>query len=162
MDIFVFSGWHGNWLYGRLEVSSGYPRKVEAGQVEWCRMRVRSEEKSMEKEVVPMKKIIMIFGILAAIIVPAISLAGEDVIESQAVNHMAVAKQYEQEMHGLGMRIQNLENRIAHLSEKPYFDPKGFRRSQSQLLLTKLQVELLKLQGQIAWHYQQANQDSQS
>ncbi|MCA9481422.1 MAG: hypothetical protein KC545_13810, partial [Nitrospira sp.] len=71
-------------------------------------------------------------------------------------------KQYEQEMHGLGMRIQNLENRIAHLSEKPYFDPKGFRRSQSQLLLTKLQVELLKLQGQIAWHYQQANQDSQS
>ena len=72
-------------------------------------------------------------------------------------DHLAAAKQHEQKAQEIETRIQNLENRISNLNTKPYFDPKGFNRSQSKSLLTTLERELANLQERIAWHYQQTN-----
>ncbi|MDR4496302.1 MAG: hypothetical protein AB7P17_12795 [Nitrospirales bacterium] len=72
-------------------------------------------------------------------------------------DHLGAATQHETEAQEIESRIQDLENRISNLSDKPYFDPKGFHRSHSKSLLATLERELTDLQERIAWHYQQTN-----
>ncbi len=108
-----------------------------------------------------MNKTLILIAIMGMMMVPAVSMAGGHGEQSvdrqvQGLDHLALAKQQEQDAQDIQMRIKKLEDRLADLSHKPYFDPKGFGRSQSRLLLTKLEGELIKLQERIAWHYSQA------
>lgn len=116
-----------------------------------------------------MKIFTLPFILFALMVAPSMSLAANQNVEGkesglfEAVkgwsmeDHLAAAKQQEREAQEIESRIQNLENRISNLNNKPYFDPKGFNRSQSKSVLATLERELSDLQESIAWHYHQTN-----
>ena len=121
-----------------------------------------------------MKMFTLPFIFLTLLAAPSISLAANQAVEGNETGwsgdikngsmeaHLAAAKQHEQEAQEIESRIQKLENRISNLNTKPYFDPKGFTRSQSKNLLATLERKLNHLQERIAWHYQQTDQTKKS
>ena len=66
--------------------------------------------------------------------------------------HVATIQQHEGKTAILDERIQKLEERITRFSQKPYLDPKGFRRSGWKILKGTLRREVNNLQEQIVWH----------
>lgn len=116
-----------------------------------------------------MKIITLTFILFALMVAPSMSLAATQSVEGKGSgwfeefkgwsmeDHLTAAKQKEREAQEVESRIQSLENRISNLNNKPYFDPKGFSRSQSKSLLSTFERELADLQDRIAWHYKQTN-----
>jgi hypothetical protein len=47
---------------------------------------------------------------------------------------------------------------IANLEQKPYFDPKGIKRSGLKLLSGNFKSKMNLLNEKVAWHYKQADQ----
>ena len=114
-------------------------------------------------------KIIGVFffvGILVGI--PQFVLAGESIqkqisdwrLETQGwsvEDHMAAAKAQEEEVQSLESRLQQVDERIANLEKKPYFDPKGIKRSALKLLSGNFKSKMNLLNERVAWHYRQAD-----
>lgn len=101
--------------------------------------------------------------------IPQFVLAGDDIqdqvstwrLETQGwsiEDHMAAAKAKEEEAHSLGNRVQEVDERIANLEKKPYFDPKGIKRSGLKILKGNFKGQMNLLNEMIAWHYRQADQ----
>lgn len=72
--------------------------------------------------------------------------------------HRIAAKEKEQAVESLENRVQNVEQRISQLIEKPYFDPKGIKRSALRHLSGKLKAKMNVLNEKVAWHSKQADQ----
>jgi hypothetical protein len=101
--------------------------------------------------------------------VPQFVLAGESIqkqisdwrLETQGwsvEDHMVAAKAQEEEAQSLEGRVQEVDERIANLEKKPYFDPKGIKRSGLKLLSGNFKSKLNLLNEKVAWHYRQADQ----
>ena len=58
----------------------------------------------------------------------------------------------------LELKIQRLIQRIQLYDQKPYLDPKGFRRSGLKLRLGNLMEDYSELSEKIALHQESANQ----
>lgn len=73
-------------------------------------------------------------------------------------DHMVAAKEKEQALQSLESRVQDVEKQIANFEEKPYFDPKGFKRTALQHVVGNLKGKKDLLTERVAWHYKQADQ----
>lgn len=117
-------------------------------------------------------KIIAVFLLVGSLLgIPQFVLAGESTqkqiqisdwrLETQGwsvEDHMAAAKAKEKEVQSLESRVQEVDERIANLEKKPYFDPKGIKRSGLKLLSGNFKSKMNLLSEKVAWHYRQADQ----
>jgi hypothetical protein len=115
-------------------------------------------------------KIIIVFFFVGIFVgIPQFVLAGESFqkqisdwrLETQGwsiEDHMAAAKAQEEEVQSLESRVQQVDERIANLEKKPYFDPKGIKRSALKLLSGNFKSKMNLLNERVAWHYRQADQ----
>ena len=72
---------------------------------------------------------------------------------AHSVEHHVVAIQYHTEKADLlEQKIQKLEQRIETFNQKPYRDPKGFRRASWKRLIGTWREELKNVREQIVWH----------
>jgi peptidoglycan hydrolase CwlO-like protein len=110
-------------------------------------------------------KIIIVFFFVGIFVgIPQFVLAGESFqkqisdwrLETQGwsiEDHMAAAKAQEEEVQSLESRVQQVDERIANLEKKPYFDPKGIKRSALKLLSGNFKSKINLLNERVAWHY---------
>ena len=66
--------------------------------------------------------------------------------------HMEAIERNTAKMAIMEEKIQKLQKRITMFNQKPYRDPKGFRRSGWKLLMGNWRQELNDLKERIAWH----------
>jgi len=115
------------------------------------------------------KLLIGLFFVGLVVGIPQFVLAGDNIqdqvstwrLETQGwsiEDHMAAAKAKEEEAHSLGSRVQEVDDRIANLEKKPYFDPKGIKRSGLKILSGNFKSKMNLLNEMVAWHYRQADQ----
>lgn len=115
-------------------------------------------------------KIITVFFLVGSLLgIPQFVLAGESTqkqisdwrLETQGwsvEDHMEAAKAKEKEVQSLESRLQQVDARIANLEKKPYFDPKGIKRSALKLLSGNFKSKMNLLNERVVWHYRQADQ----
>jgi hypothetical protein len=115
-------------------------------------------------------KIITVFVFVGIFLgIPQFVLAGESMqkqisdwrLETQGwsiEDHMTAAKAQEEEAQSLESRLQQVDEPIANLEQKPYFDPKGIKRSGLKLLSGNFKSKMNLLNEKVAWHYKQADQ----
>ncbi len=66
--------------------------------------------------------------------------------------HMTALQNHQDRAAQLEQKIQKIQARIQATNEKPYRDPKGFRRSGWKRLVGTWKLEMNALQEQVAWH----------
>jgi hypothetical protein len=121
------------------------------------------------EEVMNNKIISVLFFVGVFMGLPQFVLAGEGIQEQKSAwkletkgwsveDHMVAAKAQEEEAQSLESRVQEVNERIANLEKKPYFDPKGIKRSGLKLLSGNFKNKLNLLNEKVAWHYRQADQ----
>ena len=77
--------------------------------------------------------------------------------EWSAEEHLIASNLFEETAARLESKVSHLEQRLARFDQKPYLDPKGFKRQGWKRLMESHQAELSELEEQIAWHQEQAN-----
>ena len=79
-----------------------------------------------------------------------------DVLSGNAAHsveyHMAAIQHHAEKADMLEQKIQMLEQRIETYTQKPYRDPKGFRRASWKRLVGTWREELKDIREQIVWH----------
>ena len=79
-----------------------------------------------------------------------------DVLSGNTANsvehHMAAIQHHAEQTDMLEQKIQTLEQRIETYTQKPYRDPKGFRRASWKRLVGTWREELRDIREQIVWH----------
>lgn len=115
------------------------------------------------------KFILTLFVVGMFLGIPQFALAGENTQDQISTwrsetrgwsieDHMAAAKVKEEEAQTMESRVQKVDERIANLENKPYFDPKGIKRSALKILSGNYKNEMNVLNERVAWHYRQADQ----
>ncbi|MDT7043361.1 hypothetical protein [Candidatus Nitronereus thalassa] len=66
--------------------------------------------------------------------------------------HMAALQQHQSTAEMLEEKIKKLENRIKDYDQKPYRDPKGYRRDGWARLIETWKQEVKGLREKIVWH----------
>jgi hypothetical protein len=117
-----------------------------------------------------MRHVIILYGVLIAGLLNTHAFASHEVHPSQAPGgelpkpqtslglHREALRNYEAVATELKKRIQVHETRLANLTAKPYWDPKGFLRFSAKLLASHLRSEVEKIEQMIAWHQEQIEQ----
>ncbi len=75
-----------------------------------------------------------------------------------AQDHLNHAQMLEQNLGQLEEQVARIEQRVARYEEKPYLDPKRFRRDGLKILRGSNLNEIETLQEKVAWHRAQASQ----
>lgn len=71
----------------------------------------------------------------------------------QSVNfHLVAIQQHKDRVAVLEQKIQKLENRLVALKNKPYRDPKGFKRHGWKKLIGTWRGEIRDISERIVWH----------
>lgn len=74
-----------------------------------------------------------------------------------AQDHLNHAQMLEQDLGRLEEQVARIDRKVARYEQKPYLDPKGFRRDALKILRGSNVNKIETLQEQVAWHWAQAS-----